>query len=44
MKGYESADDVRLSAGRSILAGYGPPDEVATVRGPNYVAARAQVT
>ncbi|HEV3007787.1 MAG TPA: cytochrome c-type biogenesis CcmF C-terminal domain-containing protein, partial [Burkholderiales bacterium] len=46
VKGYESADDVRLRAGEiASLAGYAfRLDEVATVRGPNYVAARAQVS
>ena len=46
VKGYESADDVRLRPGESAtLAGHVfRLDEVSTVRGPNYVAARAQVS
>jgi len=46
VKAYESADDVRLRAGETAsLAGYAfRLDEVSTVRGPNYVAARAQVS
>ena len=46
VKGYESADDVRLHPGESAsLAGYAfRLDEVSTVRGPNYVAARGHVS
>jgi cytochrome c-type biogenesis protein CcmF len=46
VKGYESADDVRLRPGESaMLAGYSfRLDEVSSVKGPNYVAARAQVS
>ncbi|HWM41231.1 MAG TPA: heme lyase CcmF/NrfE family subunit [Burkholderiales bacterium] len=46
VRGYESADDVRLRPGESAtLAGHVfRLDEVSTVRGPNYVAARAQVS
>ncbi|MGH8690628.1 MAG: heme lyase CcmF/NrfE family subunit [Burkholderiales bacterium] len=46
VKGYESADDVRLRPGESAaLAGYAfRLDGVSTVKGPNYVAARAQVS
>jgi len=46
VKGYESADDVRLKAGESAsLAGYAfRLDEVSTVRGPNYVAARGHIS
>jgi cytochrome c-type biogenesis protein CcmF len=45
VKGYESADDVRLRAGESAtLAGYvWHLEGVSSVKGPNYVAARAQV-
>jgi cytochrome c-type biogenesis protein CcmF len=45
VKGYESAEDVRLRAGESAtLAGYAfRLEEVSTVKGPNYVAARAHV-
>jgi cytochrome c-type biogenesis protein CcmF len=45
VKGYESAEDVRLRPGESAaLAGYDfRLDEVSTVRGPNYVAARGHV-
>jgi len=46
VKGYESSDDVRLRPGESAaLAGYGfRLDEVSTVKGPNYTAARARVS
>ncbi len=46
VKGYESHDDVRLRPGDSAaLAGYSfRLDEVSTVRGPNYVAARGHVS
>jgi cytochrome c-type biogenesis protein CcmF len=46
VKGYESADDVRLKPGESAsLAGYAfRLDEVSTVRGPNYVAARGHIS
>jgi cytochrome c-type biogenesis protein CcmF len=46
VKGYESAEDVRLRPGESaVLAGYEfRLDEVSTVRGPNYVAARGHVS
>jgi len=46
VKGYESHDDVRLKPGESAaLAGYAfRLDDVSTVRGPNYVAARGQVS
>ena len=46
VKGYESADDVRLRPGDSAtLAGYAfRLDEVSNVRGPNYVAARGHVS
>jgi cytochrome c-type biogenesis protein CcmF len=45
VKGYESAEDLRLRAGESAaLAGYVfRLEEVSSVKGPNYVAARAQV-
>jgi cytochrome c-type biogenesis protein CcmF len=45
VKGYESADDVRLRPGESAtLAGYAwHLEAVSSVKGPNYVAARAQV-
>src|SRR5687767_7668477 len=45
VKGYESADDVRLRPGESAtLAGYvWHLEGVSSVKGPNYVAARAQV-
>src|SRR5918999_543425 len=45
VKGYESADDVRLRPGESAtLAGYvWRLGGVSSVKGPNYVAARAQV-
>src|SRR5687767_12406969 len=44
VKGYESADDVRLRPGESAtLAGYvWHLEGVSSVKGPNYVAARAQ--
>ena len=46
VKGYESADDVRLRPGESAaLAGYAfRLDGVTNVKGPNYVAAQAKVT
>jgi cytochrome c-type biogenesis protein CcmF len=46
VKGYESAEDVRLRAGESAaLAGYVfRLEDVSSVKGPNYVAARAQVS
>jgi cytochrome c-type biogenesis protein CcmF len=46
VKGYESADDVRLRTGESAaLAGYVfRLEEVSSVKGPNYVAARAHVS
>jgi cytochrome c-type biogenesis protein CcmF len=46
VKGYESQEDVRLKPGDSAaLAGYAfRLDEVSTVRGPNYVAARGHVS
>ena len=46
VKGYESHDDVRLKPGdRAALAGYDfRLDDVSTVRGPNYVAARGHVS
>ena len=46
VKGYESAEDVRLRTGESAaLAGYVfRLDDVSTVRGPNYVAARAHIS
>ena len=45
VRGYESADDVRLRPGESAtLAGYAwHLEAVSSVKGPNYVAARAQV-
>jgi cytochrome c-type biogenesis protein CcmF len=46
VKGYESAEDVRLRAGETAaLAGYVfRLEEVSSVKGPNYVAARAHVS
>ena len=46
VKGYESHDDVRLKPGDNAkLAGYDfRLDDVTTVRGPNYVAARGHVS
>jgi len=46
VKGYESADDVRLRPGESAtLAGYAfRLESVTNVKGPNYVAAQAKVT
>ena len=46
VKSYESAADVRLRAGDSVaLAGYDfRLEDVTTVKGPNYVAARGHVT
>ncbi len=46
VKGYESADDVRLRPGESAaLAGYAfRLEQVSTVKGPNYVAAQARVS
>jgi cytochrome c-type biogenesis protein CcmF len=46
VNGYESAEDVRLRAGESAaLAGYVfRLQEVSSVKGPNYVAARAHVS
>jgi cytochrome c-type biogenesis protein CcmF len=46
VKGYESAEDLRLHPGETAaLAGYVfRLDDVSTVRGPNYVAARGQVS
>jgi cytochrome c-type biogenesis protein CcmF len=46
VKGYESAEDVRLRPGESAtLAGYvWRLEGVSSVKGPNYVAARAQVS
>jgi len=46
VKGYESHDDVRLKPGdKAALAGYDfRLDDVSTVRGPNYVAARGHVS
>jgi cytochrome c-type biogenesis protein CcmF len=46
VKGYESAEDLRLHPGETAaLAGYVfSLDDVSTVRGPNYVAARGQVS
>jgi len=46
VKGYESAEDVRLRPGETAaLGGYVfALDQVSTVKGPNYVAARAQVS
>ena len=45
VKGYESEQDVKLKVGGTVeLAGYVfRLDEVADVKGPNYVAARAKV-
>jgi cytochrome c-type biogenesis protein CcmF len=46
VKSYESDKDVKMKAGDTVeLAGYQfRLDEVADVKGPNYVAARAQMT
>jgi cytochrome c-type biogenesis protein CcmF len=46
VKGYESEKDVRMQAGDTVeLAGYVfRLDEVANVRGPNYVAAQAKMS
>ena len=46
VKGYDSEQDVRLRPGESAtLAGYVfRLDDVSTVRGPNYVAARAHIS
>jgi cytochrome c-type biogenesis protein CcmF len=46
VKGYESAEDVRLRPGESAtLAGYvWRLEGVSSVKGPNYVAARAQIS
>jgi cytochrome c-type biogenesis protein CcmF len=46
VKGYESAEDVRLKPGETATLGSYAfrLDEVSTVKGPNYVAARAQVS
>jgi cytochrome c-type biogenesis protein CcmF len=46
VKGYDSEKDVKLRAGESVeLGGYVfRLEEVSDVRGPNYVAARAQMT
>jgi cytochrome c-type biogenesis protein CcmF len=46
VKSYESDRDLKMKAGDTVeLAGYAfKLDEVADVKGPNYVAARAQVT
>ena len=46
VKGYESAADLRLRAGDSAaLAGYDfRLEDITTVKGPNYVAARGHVT
>ena len=46
VKGYESAEDVHLRTGESATLGsyVFTLGEVSTVKGPNYVAARAQVS
>jgi cytochrome c-type biogenesis protein CcmF len=46
VKGYESAEDVNLRAGESATLGsyVFTLHQVSTVKGPNYVAARAQVS
>jgi cytochrome c-type biogenesis protein CcmF len=46
VKGYESAEDVHLRAGESATLGdyVFTLGQVSTVKGPNYVAARAQVS
>jgi cytochrome c-type biogenesis protein CcmF len=46
VKGYESAEDVRLSPGEAATLGsyVFTLHQVSTVKGPNYVAARAQVS